>query len=150
MKTIGLALILAFGLTLSACGQEWWKDSADYSLKPNQQEVTDFIWSYYKMTDRDMPIIGWIDYTDCKWEGFPGFWDGEMCVDGDTMASVKTVLLMSSQWDVAPHLSAIEHELCHMRSWIVTGDADADHKGPCFVPGGYVDQVTALMIAKGY
>jgi hypothetical protein len=48
------------------------------------------------------------------------------------------------------HDTGLAHELAHMRNWEVTGDDDVGHQSHWFVPGGEVQQATALLAEMGY
>ena len=72
--------------------------------------------------------LGWAD------------WDGT-CVMGWAATPSNTVTI-----DTAPYWAcrSIAHELCHIRSWYLTGDLDADHEHePCFAVGQHPELGTA-------
>ncbi len=139
-KVLGLFCLFA----LSGCMNAWW-ETADFTPRPNQAEAVSLVWTDYGVADvRDPPRIGWYEpecsYTDDAgnvWQGYNS--THGYCDQGDTIedSDVWTIVVVTVP---SMHESALPHELCHAASFLKGHGWDPDHLGPCFVPGGPVDQ----------
>lgn len=140
-----LAIILT--LLLTACENRWWQGKVDYNPMPHQGEATTLIWDFYNATSTYPPTVGWIDYSDCFYE-VPSFIDGQgECVTGDTYVGDWLILLEQSR-DLAH--SALPHELAHGASYVLNGNADANHTGSFFQPNGPVVQAYQMLSDRGW
>jgi hypothetical protein len=45
--------------------------------------------------------------------------------------------------------TSLAHETCHFVEWARSGDGDPGHRGPCFVPGGLVEQANDALWKLG-
>lgn len=150
MRTNRIVLFASVLLSgIGGCG-----DNVDLAVRPREQEAIAFVWhQQYGMTT-PAPTVAWVEAADLT------------CVSSDCRLgqcfatelgcraglSWPTTTVMQVAWPEGTtgiHQTLAGHEACHLRSLALTGDGDADHRGPCFAPGGYVDQANAALAAKG-
>jgi hypothetical protein len=90
----------------------------------------------YGLTDG--PRVSWIEghALDCA-AGQAWDRDGE-CVDGSWEVGESPIAPVEVAFPEGVKFidTALAHELCHYRTWALTGDADLNHTGECWQPNG--------------
>ena len=128
-------------------------------------------WSFYEDTLRlfppnvSPPHMDWVQgpRLDCADE--TGFTTGErdkddntlICFGGDYTPGSYTARVSVVPSRSLSHDGVLTHELCHALAHFAhyyadgsPSDGDPNHIGPCFVPGGYVEQANAALAQLSY
>jgi hypothetical protein len=114
---------------------------APHSLapQPDQDEALRIVWSEtYRMPGK-APGVDWRTGAALDCAGGSAFLDDGGCYDGRYYTGADYVIV--GRWDGATLAeTALAHELAHAAQWARDGEADHDHAGPWFAPGGPMER----------
>lgn len=138
------------------------------SHTPEQLEAAPVaVWSFYESTLRlfpagvEIPHMDWVQGPRLTCADETGFATGEtdhsalICFGGEYTPGSYTAHVAVVPSRTLSHDGVLTHELCHALAnfahYYADGspsDGDPNHLGPCFVPGGYVEQADAALAAQ--
>lgn len=137
-----LPLLVSCAVELAPESSQTQPTPAPLIQMPGQAQAADLVWHGVYGMASDPPAVDWRTglQLDCG-EG-TGFLDPSgRCVFGEVYPDQLRVSVIEA--DLISQ-TTLAHEWCHVRSWLLTGDQDADHLGECFLGGLTITADVAL------